>query len=228
MRTIVCAALLGAFASGTSALAAEKPLSPITAAPLTSTGDSRPTGSGESGLPQAGDYQLFLDAPPILNATNLVAGTVPHGMGLALAGGVTTVALGLNGGVGYALTDLFEIGGALAINYGGTADANSFEFAVEPFVKINLGRQLLGKGGINPFASLGLIFGGASAGYTNYGYTGSNGTALFGFDLDLGAEFMVTHNWGVSAFIPFDLIAPTNGAPATFGFGVGYGLVAYF
>jgi hypothetical protein len=193
-----------------------------------SSNDSR------SSLPQAGDVELLLEAPPILNATNLTPGVVTRGLGVTSSnapGGETLFGLGLNAGVGYYLTDLVEVGAAVAIDYGqclagGTNFGNGncdnggyFEAAAEPFVKLNFGRTLQGAH-FNPFAQLGLIVGGES---------GSGvGTGIFGFDVDLGVDFLISRGWGIAAFIPFSLVAPTAGGPTVFGFGFGYGLVTYF
>ncbi|MHB8417074.1 MAG: hypothetical protein ACYDCL_03295 [Myxococcales bacterium] len=184
----------------------------------------------ESALPQAGDVELILEAPPILNATNLSNGLVTRGLGVTTGAGpvaqnTTTVGLGLNGGVGYYLTDIFEVGAALAIDYGESSafgvNINDFQFGIEPFVKANFGRVLKGLH-FSPFVQLGVIAGMATA---------PQDTGLFGFDLDVGIDFLISRGWGVSAFIPLALVDQTgvgiNGV-ASFSFGVGYGLVTYF
>ncbi len=186
-------------------------------------------------LPQAGDVELLLEAPPIVNATNLTPGTITRGVAVSSSGtnGETYLGLGLNAGAGYYVTELVEVGGAVALDYGqclaggtnfGTNCNNGgyFEALVEPFVKLNFGRALQGAH-FNPFAQLGIIVGGES---------GSGvGTGLFGFDVDLGVDFLVSRGWGIAVFIPFSLVAPlaSNAAvPTVFGFGFGYGLVTYF
>jgi hypothetical protein len=196
------------------------------------------TTSNESGtsLPQGGDVELLLEAPPIVNSTNLTPGTTTRGLGVSSsmqAGGETYLGLGLNAGVGYYVTDLFEIGGAIALDYGqclagGTNYGNTcnnggyFEALAEPFVKLNFGRLLQGAH-FNPFAQVGIMVGGESG--------PGVGTGLLGFDLDLGVDFLVSRGWGIAVFIPFSLLAPlaSNAAvPTVFGFGFGYGLVTYF
>lgn len=176
-----------------------------------------------SALPQAGDVELVLEAPPILNATNLSTGSVPRGLGIQVVGNTTLVGLGLNGGAGYFLTDVFEVGGAVGINYGQIADgfggtADDFQFGIEPFLKANFGRVLKGLH-FNPFVQLGVVAGMATAPVS---------TGLVGFDLDLGVDFLISRGWGVSAFIPLALIDETASGSAIFDFGLGYGLVTYF
>jgi hypothetical protein len=212
--------------------------------PLVSPGspDQRPkhrASANDTGtaLPQAGDVELLLEAPPIINSTNLTPGTTTRGLGVTSSsqpGGETYFGLGLNAGAGYYVTDLFEIGGAVAFDYGqclagGTSFGNGncanggyFEAVVEPFVKLNFGRLLQGAH-FNPFAQLGIIVGGE----TGPGVS----TGLLGFDIDLGVDFLISRGWGIAVFIPFSLVAPlANNAsvPTVFGFGFGYGLVTYF
>lgn len=191
--------------------------------------------SSRSSLPEAGDIELLLEAPPILNATNLTPGVVTRGLGIVssnAAGGSTLVGLGLNAGVGYFLTDLVEAGAAVAIDYGqclagGTyggylgdlCGGGTIELALEPFVKLNFGR-MLARGRFNPFAQVGLIAGGESGS----GY----GTGLFGFDVDLGVDVLISRGWGLAVFLPFSLLAPTAPGPTVFGYGLGYGVVTYF
>ncbi len=183
----------------------------------------------ESALPQAGDVELMLEAPPILNATNLSPGTVSRGVFVQTTGnspyGNTFVGLGINGGVGYYLSDVFEVGGAVAIDYGEPASLpgatfNEFELAVEPFVKENFRRIIKGLH-FSPFVQIG-VTGGLLTG------SAVSSTGLFGFDLDLGVDFLISRGWGISAFIPLALVDATATGTATFTFGVGYGLVTYF
>ncbi len=177
-----------------------------------------------SALPQAGDVELVLEAPPILNSTNLNPFYNARGLSVVTGGGTTTVGLGLNGGAGYFLTDIFEVGGAVAIDYGqqdcfgGGGCSGIFEFAVEPFIKANFGRVLKGIH-FSPFIHLGLQAGMAA---------GPASTGLVGFDLDLGVDFLISRGWGISAFIPGALLDQTASGDAIFNFGVGYGLVTYF
>ena len=188
-------------------------------------------------MPQAGDVELLLEAPPIVNSTNLTPGNTTRGLSVSSTmspGGETFLGLGLNAGVGYYVTDLFEIGGAVALDYGqclaggtsfGEGNCNNggyFEALAEPFVKLNFGRILQGAH-FNPFAQLGIMVGGESG--------PGVGTGLLGFDLDLGVDFLVSRGWGIAVFIPFSLLAPlasNASVPTVFGFGFGYGLVTYF
>ncbi len=177
-----------------------------------------------SALPGAGDVQLFLEPPPFMNAISPHGGAVDRGLGVSSrVNGETTLALGINGGVGYFLTDVFEAGAAVAFDYGETGldlglGTHEFLFGVEPFVKANLGRVISEKTHVNPFADLGLILAGV---------VGDASTGIFGADLNLGVEFFLSHGWGVSVYIPFVMEAATAGA-VDLGFGLGYGLVTYF
>ncbi len=177
-----------------------------------------------SPLPGSGDVQLFLDAPPILNATNLTADTVTRGFGFLGGEGGSQFGFGINGGVGYFITDMLEIGGALALDFASIDSASAFEFGLEPFAKLNLGRVISDRIHLNPYVSLGLLLGAITGDTTAYG----GNTGLFGVDLDLGVEFFLSRGWGLSAFIPVGIFVPTNGSPVAFGFGLGYGLVTYF
>ncbi|HUB09538.1 MAG TPA: hypothetical protein VMB50_21215 [Myxococcales bacterium] len=180
----------------------------------------------ESALPQAGDVELVLEAPPILNSTNLNPLQAVRGLGVQTTNGNTTVGLGLNAGAGYYLSDVFEVGGAVAIDYGqeelnlGGVPSNSgaFEFGLEPFIKANFGRVLKGLH-FSPFVQLGVIGGMATAPVS---------TGLFGFDLDLGVDFLISRGWGITAFIPLSLVDQTYDGNSIFTFGLGYGLVTYF
>lgn len=186
----------------------------------------QPEPGGRSALPQAGDVELLLEAPPILNSTNLNPLMTTRGLGVQTTNGTTTVGLGLNAGVGYFLSDVFEIGGAVAIDYGQeqfslagfNGNSGAFEFGLEPFVKANFGRVLKGLH-FSPFVEIGVLGGMATA---------PTSTGLFGFDLDLGVDFLISRGWGISAFIPLALVDETATGTAVFTFGLGYGLVTYF
>jgi hypothetical protein len=134
---------------------------------------------------------------------------------------VSAVGFGLNGGAGYLLTDLVEVGGALAIDVGTLSAAGSssaVQFALEPFVKVNLGRMMKLNPRVNPYGYLGISFGGV--------VVGGQGGALFAMNLAPGIEFMVTKSWGLNGFIPITIGVESN--VVSFGFGLGYGMVAYF
>ena len=211
--------LAGAIAAACLAPVAQAQNEPITQKPSWTSAESK------SALPGAGDVQLFLEAPPMLTATSLSGGNVTRGLGVVASGGAASVNLGINGGIGYFFTDVIEAGAAIALDYGDSGPAGyisggAFEFGLEPFVKANLGRVISDKLHVNPFVDLGLQLGGVAG--------GGFGTGLIGLDLDLGVEFFVSRGWGISAFIPFALDAPTDGAPVIFAFGLGYGLVTYF
>jgi hypothetical protein len=175
----------------------------------------------------AGSWELLLMAPPAIEDT-LVAS--PHGLGL----GQTTAAgsglfgyLGLSGGVGYALTDLLQVGGAVSFIISGVspvADGTSgyYQLLGEPFLKLNFGPALK-TGALNPFALAGFEFGLA-------GYTGAAGQAwgLFGLDIDPGVEWLFGGRWGIDAFIPIQFqFATYDHAQVGINLGIGYGLVGY-
>ncbi|MHB1845568.1 MAG: hypothetical protein ACYCWW_12125 [Deltaproteobacteria bacterium] len=226
MRLSFAAAALLVLSS--SALATEPPLPPLPP----SAGGSSAGAPSAADLPQTGDFQLFLNAPPVVSAFETGSGFGAETVGFGQRGlsgvsfaGLTSVGLGLNAGLGYCFTDLLEGGIALAIDYTSLSPGSVFAFGAEPFVKANLGRMLTTSGHWNPFLELGLVLGDFAA----TGVLGGAGsTGLVGFDLDIGAEFLVTRTWGITVYLPITLLDATNEGAASFGFGLGYGFAAYF
>ncbi len=228
-------ALLAVLATAAIALvpsgarASEPPLPPLPGSP----GSSGNSGSGPTAadLPQTGDFQLFLNAPPAVagfEASNPfgaeAVGSGTRGISGTSFAGLTSLGLGLDAGLGYCFTDLLEGGIALAIDYSGISPENSFAFGAEPFIKANLGRMVTTSGHFNPFVQFGLVLGEFSASSIN----GSASTGLVGFDLNVGIEFLMTRTWGITLYLPLTLIDATSDGTALFGFGVGYGFAAYF
>lgn len=189
-------------------------------------GDRLDTNStGTSGIEgRVGSFQLMLQNPPMAVDTSL---TPPISVAQANRGfgvqhsfiGDTFGYVGLSAGIGYTLTSLVEVGGALAFSYvgGGT---NTFEFEAEPFVKLNLG-PAFHTGAINPF-----VLGGVALGVIA---PPDSSQALIGFDIDPGVEWLFGGRWGVDFFIPMQIVVPTGGYGENVGFniGIGYGLVGY-
>jgi hypothetical protein len=174
--------------------------------------------------PRTGDWEFSLTAP----AYPVIAGP-PRGVGVTIntgTGGSTDTALGLGIALGYCITDLVEVGGAFAFDYAATGGVNgqgggnTTNLSIEPFVKANFGSGMARDSRINPFA-----LGAVSLGYVNRGVS----SALITFELAGGAEFMLTHTWGLTVDVPFVFYIPTaSNSSASIGIGLGYGIVAYF
>jgi hypothetical protein len=171
--------------------------------------------------PRAGIWEFSLTAPafPITSTTRGIGASINTG-----TGGGTTTTIGIGAGLGYAITDLVEVGGALGFGYaslGGPLGGNQTSFQLEPFLKANFGSGMARDSRINPFAMAALAIG--------YADLGAGGSATFTIELAGGAEFMLTHTWGLSVYVPFSFVIPTaSGSSAIINIGLGYGLVAYF
>jgi hypothetical protein len=174
-----------------------------------------------------GSIQIFLDAPPL--TAQYTINTPVAGKGFAyrsFGNGFSTFSFGLSGGIGYCLTPVLEFGGALAFNLyttsGGAANSTNFDFALEPFAKFNLA-TVFGSGGINPFATVGPVLGFGQLGTAGEGLTG-----VAGIDMDLGAEFFIERHWGITAYVPIQIISNTGySSNVNFIIGVGFGLFGY-
>jgi hypothetical protein len=174
--------------------------------------------------PRTGDWEFQLTAPAFP-----IGASDPRGVGAAIHtgnNGTTDVALGLGAGLGYCVTDLVEVGGAFGFTYqsfggaNGVGGGNVTTLNIEPFVKANFGSGMARDSRINPF-----VLGAVGLGYRDQG----GGTALFSIEIAGGAEFMLTHTWGLTAYVPFVFSIPTaSGSSATIALGLGYGMVAYF
>jgi hypothetical protein len=170
--------------------------------------------------PRAGDWEFSLTAPAFP-----IGAAGPRGIGALInTGGGTAAQIGIGAGLGYAMTDLVEVGGALGFGYvgaGGVGTFNQTSFNLEPFVKANFGSGMARDSRINPFALAAL-----SIGYLD---AGAGGTATFTIEVAGGLEFMLTHTWGLSVYVPFAFLIPTaSNSNVLINIGVGYGLVAYF
>lgn len=171
--------------------------------------------------PRAGDYEFFLTGPAFP-----IGATTAQGVGVSIGTGdnaTTTTSLGLTAGLGFATTDLVEIGGAIGFVYvsqsQGNQSGNDVTLNIEPFLKVNFGSGMAKDSRINPFALAAVAL----------GYQSQPSSALFSIELAGGAEFMLTHTWGISLYVPFTVQIPTaSGSTAKIGIGLGYGLVAYF
>jgi len=178
-------------------------------------------------LPKEHDLQVMLEVPPLVNNVPSLLGIASnHGFGITVPtnGGSAVFNLGLNGALGYCITDMFEIGGALAIDVAG-GNGTVFVLGVSPFVKLNLGHQLNMGSRVNPFVQTGVTVGVASASAGGGSTTGG----LFIFEVEAGAEFMLTHNFGITASVlPLGIIYSGIGNSTSFQFGFQYGVVGYF
>lgn len=183
--------------------------------------------TGSDPADRVGTFQIFLQAPP------LVANTTQEqrGFGFTSNGSVNGY-VGISGGVGYTLSSLFELGGAISFGFGGTSQTadgitvgeNVYGFGLEPFVKLNFGPTFK-TGAINPFvlAGLGIGFNGTSG---SDGFDGTS-SAAFDIDVDPGVEWLVGGRWGFDLYIPLQFQVPLSGGNVGITIGVGYGLVAY-
>jgi hypothetical protein len=177
-----------------------------------------------------GSFQLLLMAPPAVTETLLDARPTGFGIGQTTVQGSGVFGyIGLAGGVGYSVTDLIEVGGAVAfyINGANTAGVDLgtsgvYQLQGEPFIKLNLG-SVFKSGTLNPYVLGGFGFG-------VQGTMGTEGQAwgLFGLDLDPGVEWLFGGRWGVDAFVPIQFqLATHQGNQIGINLGVGYGLVGY-
>jgi len=193
----------------------------VTAAPALAVDTPNALGRAEGVYtPRSGDWEFSLTAPALP-----VAQLSPRGLGVDIntgAGGTTTTVIGIGAGLGYCMTDLVELGGALNVVYfGGGGGGNATSLFLEPFIKANFGSGMARDSRINPFA-----MGALQIGYIDLG---AGGSAQFTIELAGGVEFMLTHTWGISAYVPLSIIIPTaSGSSAHIGLGLGYGIVAYF
>jgi hypothetical protein len=181
--------------------------------------------------PRAGDWEFSLTAPAFP-----VGALAPRGVGATINtcnGCGTDAVFGLGAGLGYAITDLVEVGGALGFNYvsyagrNGVGGVSGTVLYAEPFLKVNFGSGMARDSRINPYALAAVAIGYDSGGLSRYDINGA--TATFTLELAGGAEFMLTHTWGLTLYVPFSVDIPTaSGTSALINIGLGYGLVAYF
>jgi hypothetical protein len=184
--------------------------------------------AGSTGLEgRVGTFQLMLMAPPIgVDASQAQALELPGASQLARGFGIThsfggsnAGYIGLGAGLGYTLTSLVELGGALSFSYLG-GDVNTFDLNLEPFIKLNLG-PTWHLGAINPFVLAGIDIGVVAPGE-------GPSAAIFGIDIDPGVEWLFGGRWGVDVYVPIQILVPSeSGADVGFNLGVGYGLVGY-
>ena len=179
--------------------------------------------------PRKGRWQIFLTAPPI--ATQNYAGGFyePRGFAVNLGStggtGFTQIGFGLNGGAGYAYSDLLELGGAVGLDVGnisgGGTSFSAYQFLFEPLVKLNLGSRWHWGQHWNPFVFAGMPIG--------FGGTSAASGFVFGGELAAGAEYMFFDHFGATLFVPLDFVLQT-GSPSTFvfSFGIEYGITVYF
>jgi hypothetical protein len=173
--------------------------------------------------PRAGLWSLQLDGPAFpmwqspLPAVPTGYNTV-RGVGASFQPNGTVGSGGVGGSLGYTLSDMIEVGGAV----GFLAASNFTGFNIEPFLKLNLGADMMASDSrMNPFALVGVGF----------NITSVSGTATVTVvtpELAAGVEYMLTHSFGISVYVPITLAFNTNGGSAVFGLGLGYGLVGYF
>ena len=169
----------------------------------------------------AGSLQIFLYAPPLTAQYTVNTPSDVKGFSYRSYGnGGSTFNFGLSGGIGYAFTSLLEFGGAVAFNISAPNQGScSFDFALEPFAKFNLA-STFGTGGINPFAMIGPVIGVGQAG-------AAGTTGVIGVDMDLGVEFFIEKHWGITAYVPIDIIDEAGYGNVNFVIGLGFGLFGY-
>jgi hypothetical protein len=176
--------------------------------------------------PRAGLWSLQLDGPAFpmwqtpfgYNTVRGIGATIPTGAGSTTGSG------GVGGSVGYTLSDLVEVGAALGfVAAGGQGGNTSVGFNVEPFLKLNLGADMMSTDSrMNPFVLIGCGINILAPG------GGVSNITFVTPELAAGMEFMLTHSFGVSVYVPITLGFNTSGGSAVLGLGLGYGLVGYF
>jgi hypothetical protein len=179
-----------------------------------------------------GSLQLFFYAPPYTAQYTINTPTNIKGFAYTSDGrGLNTISFGVSGGFGYCLTSLLEFGGAIAFNLqttsasGGGGSATGYDFALEPFVKFNFA-STFGTGPVNPIIMVGPVFGLGQA--QGGGFGGQPGTTgVIGADIDLGAEFFIGKQWGITGFVPIDIIDTAGYGNVNFTIGVGFGFFGY-
>jgi hypothetical protein len=186
-----------------------------------------------------GSVQLILDSPPLISTSTPYLGFlskgVAKGISYSTVNGDNTVVFGLSGGFGYCLSPVVEIGGVLAFNlanYSSGSGSNSttiYEFMFEPMLKFNIGGAM--GGAVNPFVMVGPLMGVSTAS----GGGSQSSTGQFGGEADLGVEFFIGHRWGLSLFVPVQVLDQTaaggfivqSGSAVTVSVGFGFGLFGY-
>ena len=195
-----------------------------------SSGNVRAT-DGDGWGYHAGSIQIFLDAPPMTAQYTINAPVAVGGLGTgkgfnyrSYGNGANTFNIGLSGGVGYCMTSLLEFGGAVAFNFtsasgNGGGSTSAFDIALEPFAKFNLA-STFGTGGINPFALIGPVLGVGQG-------LGGGTSGVIGVDMDLGVEFFIEKHWGITAYVPIDIVDNAGYGQVNFNIGLGFGLFGY-
>jgi hypothetical protein len=173
--------------------------------------------------PRAGLWSLQLDGPafPMWQSPQPIVNTgynTVRGIGASFPSSGTVGSGGIGGSLGYTLSDMIEVGGAV----GFLAASNFTGFNIEPFLKLNLGAEMMASDSrMNPFALVGV-------GFNITSISGAPTVTVISPELAFGVEYMLTHSFGVSLYVPVTLGFNTNGGSAVLGLGLGYGLVGYF
>jgi hypothetical protein len=127
----------------------------------------------------------------------------------------------LGAGLGYTLTSIVELGGAIGFNLVNlSTGVTAYDFVLQPFAKINFA-EVFHTHNINPFAMFGPVFGFGEP------FTGGT-TGELGVEGDFGAEFFIGHHWGVTGYVPIGVVFNTAPSATTFTIGLGVGLFGYF
>ena len=184
--------------------------------------------TGADPADRVGTFQIMLQGPPLVadtlqtNGRGFGIGQTPAG-----AGGIVGY-FGISGGVGYTLSSLFEVGGAIDFGFSGVSgaggqSAQAYTFLGEPFIKLNLGPTFK-TGALNPYVLAGLAIGASGIG----GFQGAPGPqGQFDVDVDPGLEWLVGGRWGFDFYVPLQILVPLSGGQIGLNIGIGYGLVAY-
>jgi hypothetical protein len=168
--------------------------------------------------PRAGLWSLQLDGPAFPMWQQAPGYNTVRGVGASFPPGGAQGSGGIGGSLGYTLSDLIEVGGA--VGFLGTSNGTGFN--IEPFLKLNLGADMMASDSrMNPFAMVGVGFNVTSP-------SGQSSVTVVSPELAGGIEYMLTHSFGISVYVPISLSFPTNGGSAVLGIGLGYGLVGYF
>jgi len=192
------------------------------------------TAAGEKTYtPRAGLWSLQLDGPafpmwqgaPLGGYSTLSGGyNNVRGVGATFPPAGAVGSGGIGGSLGYTLSDMMELGAALGfLAAGNPGGGTTVGFNVAPFLKLNLGADMMASDSrMNPFALVGVGFNITSPG------GGISTITYVTPELAAGVEYMLTHSFGISVYVPITLAFNTNGGSAILGLGLGYGLVGYF
>jgi hypothetical protein len=129
--------------------------------------------------------------------------------------GSGTTTLGAAAGMGWFVTDRFEVGATLNLQISELFGSRVVAPGVEPFLRF---LQMSGRT---------MFFAELAAGAQLYSFR-NDSTTLIDFGADVGVEFFVTDDWSVRLSPSFRRYVSTESSSGVNRFGVAWGLAAYF